>query len=159
MTTRIPNIPSDLLRACFAHGQQHYPEESCGVLSGLVTEENTMDTFSPVPNVINGLHAKDPTNYPRTGRNGYVLDPVMLRQLERKLTAQQRVIRVYMHTHIEVGAYFSNEDKARALWAGQPIAPGIAYLVCGIKQNQPDGAILAYYQPTSQTFETQPILP
>ncbi len=153
----VPKISKNLLEACFAHGQGHYPEESCGVLSGPVGQEAPVDGFTPIPNIINALHAKNPQHYPRTGRNGYVMDPLVLRQTERELAGQKRAIRIYMHSHIEVGAYFSDEDKARALWAGQPIAPGIAYLVCGIQKKGPDGAILACYHPSTQNFEVHPV--
>ena len=59
--------------------------------------------------------------------------------------------------HVEVGAYFSEEDVKQATWDGNPILPGLIYLVCGIKQHQPDGAILAAFNEQTKVFDTHPV--
>ncbi len=78
-------------------------------------------------------------------------------RLEKELAAQGRKIKAIFHTHVDVGAYFSEEDSTRALWAGRPVLPGVAYLVCGIKDREPDGAILAYFDESKETFATVPV--
>ena len=151
---KLIDIPEALLSASFEHGIKAYPEEGCGVLSG-PADTDTVDTFHPIENVLNRLHEEDPESYPRTAADGYVLDPQAMHKLERELAANKRKIKVIVHSHVDVGAYFSQEDKDRATWAGEPLLPGIVYLVCGVKENKPDGAILAYFDATSRTFETQ----
>ncbi len=150
-------IPADLLAQCFAHGAATYPEEGCGVLSGPADDPARVDDCHVVGNVLNRMHAEDPERYPRTAANGYFMDPAQMMKLERALREAGRAVRVIFHTHVDVGAYWSEEDNTRALWAGQPIQPGIAYLVCGVKERRPDGAVLVWFDDDAGTFQTAPV--
>lgn len=153
MSEPTPSIPAHLLAQCFAHGAETYPDEGCGVLSGPAGSA-TVDGWHPIANVLDRMHAEDPERYPRTAARGYFMDPAELMQLEKALAAEGRAMKVIVHTHVDVGAYFSAEDKARALWAGQPLLPGVVYLVCGVKAREPDGAILAWFDEATGDFAT-----
>ena len=153
-TTRMIEISSELLERCYAHGAETYPEEACGALSGPKDDPAALTGFHPIENSLGRLHAEDPRRYPRTPKEGYVLDPLAYIKLERALAAEGNAIRVIYHTHVEVGAYFSEEDIKRATWDGHPILPGVLYLVCGIKASAPDGAILAVFNEKSGNFDT-----
>ncbi|HEX9844325.1 MAG TPA: M67 family metallopeptidase [bacterium] len=155
--TRPPlTIPPALLERCFAHGAGTYPEEGCGVLSGPAGSA-AVDGYHPVPNILNRMHAEDPERYPRTGSDGYFMDPAEMMRLEKALAREGRAVKVIFHSHVDVGAYFSQEDKTRALWAGEPLLPGMVYLVCGVKARQPDGAILAWFDEAARDFATAPV--
>lgn len=155
--TRPPlTIPPALLERCFAHGAGTYPEEGCGVLSGPAGSD-AVDGYHPVPNILNQMHAEDPERYPRTGSDGYFMDPAEMMRLEKALAREGRAVKVIFHSHVDVGAYFSQEDKTRALWAGEPLLPGMVYLVCGVKARQPDGAILAWFDEAARDFATAPV--
>ena len=149
-------IPKALLQRCYAHGAQTYPEEGCGILSGPAGAD-AVDGCHPIDNVLNRMHAEDPGRYPRTGADGYFMDPAQMMRLDRALAKEGRAVKVIFHTHVDVGAYFSAEDKTRALWAGEPLLPGIAYLVCGVKARRPDGAILAWFDDTTRDFASAPV--
>lgn len=150
-------IPQPLLRQSYEQGAGAYPEEGCGVLSGPAEEGAGVDAFHPISNILNRVHEEDPERYPRTGKDGYYMDPLELMKLEKSLIAEGRRIKVYVHSHVDVGAYFSEEDIARATWAGQPLLPGMYYLVCGVKDRQPDGAILAYFDEDAGKFVTEEV--
>jgi proteasome lid subunit RPN8/RPN11 len=150
-------IPSHLLNQCFAEGAARYPEEACGLLSGPTSEPEALSEFHPIANQLNRMHELDPVRYSRTARDGYYLDPMTLLKTERSLKEQGREVRVIFHSHPDVGAYFSEEDVQRALWDGRPVYPGVIYLVCGIKQGQPDGAILAVYNEQTQGFDVRDV--
>jgi adenylyltransferase/sulfurtransferase len=150
------HIPPPLLERCFAHGAQAYPHEGCGVLSG-PTLGDGVDAWHPIANILDRMHAEDSQRYPRTAADGYFMDPAEMLRLERALAKEQRKVKVIVHSHVEVGAYFSQEDKTRALWAGEPLLPGVAYLVCGIKAGRPDGAILAWFDEATRDFATTPV--
>ncbi|HKI98136.1 MAG TPA: M67 family metallopeptidase [bacterium] len=156
MTQSPLSIPPALVQRCFAHGASTYPEEGCGALSGPANGD-AVDGYHPIANILNQMHAEDPERYPRTGANGYFMDPAEMMRLEKALAAEGRAVKVIFHSHVDVGAYFSAEDKTRALWAGQPLLPGIAYLVCGVKARQPDGAILAWFDDDAGDFLTAPV--
>jgi proteasome lid subunit RPN8/RPN11 len=149
-------IPPALLERCFAHGAATYPEEGCGVLSG-PAQGDGLDAWHPIANVLNRMHAEEPERYPRTAAEGYYMDPAEMMRLEKALAGEGRAVKVIVHSHVDVGAYFSQEDKTRALWAGEPLLPGIAYLVCGIKAGRPDGAILAWFDPAARDFVSAPV--
>ena len=152
------HIPQELLRLCFERGAQGYPEEVCGVLSGPESDPLSVTAAHPIANVLNRLHAEDPERYPRTAKEGYVLDVDAHFKLERRLGREHQAIRVIFHSHVDVGAYFSQEDIRRALWEGQPLYPGVGYLVCGIKDRRPDGAVIAWFDATKGTFTETRIL-
>ena len=153
-TNAVPlQIPADLLRQCYEHGAGAYPEEGCGVLSG-PKDADGVDRWHPIANVLNQMHAEDPERYPRTGKDGYFMDPAELMRLDRTLGKEGRKVKAIVHSHVDVGAYFSQEDKTRALWAGEPIMPGMFYLVCGVKARQPDGAILVWWDAQARDFAT-----
>lgn len=151
-------IPPALLEQCYAHGAATYPEEGCGVLSG-PADGDTVDAWHPIPNVLNAMHAEDPERYPRTAAEGYFMDPAAMMRLEKALGTQGRKVKFIVHSHVDVGAYFSAEDKTRALWPGTdlPAMPGMVYLVCGVKARRPDGAILAWYDDVERAFVTAPV--
>ena len=61
MTVPPITIPPALLQRCFAHGAETYPEEGCGVLSGPAGDAETLEGWHPIPNILNRMHAEDPT--------------------------------------------------------------------------------------------------
>ncbi len=113
-----------------AEGRRSYPNEACG----LVFEGPAGVRVEPIENVVDRYHAKDPERFPRTARTAYLMDPrQQLAALERAEAAGERLAVVY-HSHADVGAYFSEEDRAQALSAGgEPLLPGVEYLVLSIR--------------------------
>lgn len=150
-------IPPELLSRCYAHGGETYPEEACGVLSGPSDNPALLTGFHPIANTLGQLHAEDPARYPRTPREGYVLDAAAYIKLERALQPGGEQIRVIYHTHVDVGAYFSAEDKKQATWGEEPLFPGIYYLVCGVKQRRPDGSVLVFFNNDTKAFDEEPV--
>ena len=147
------SIPKHLMDICYQHAIQHIPHEACGVLSGPF-DANHVDQFYPLENIINQLHAQNPQHWPRNSRNGYVIDPQAFLKLQNQLQKKHQAIKIYMHSHIDVGAYFSEEDQQRASLKGQPLLPEALYLVCAVKNKQPDGAILVWFDAASQAFQS-----
>lgn len=152
-------VPKHLLDQCFAHGAETWPEEACGYLSGPEAAAGAITDGHPIPNIQNRMHAEDPVTYPREATEAYFLDPKVRLPLERRLRAEQRAIRVIYHTHPDVGAYFSAEDQRKALWNGEPLFPGVYYLVCGVTKRQPDGAILAWWDEATKAWNEHQVLP
>jgi adenylyltransferase/sulfurtransferase len=155
-------IPEALLQQCFEHGRQTYPEEACGYLSSGSAAPDTLLEVHPIPNIQNRMHAEDPVTYPRQAHEAYFLDPKVRLPLERRLRGEGREVRVIFHTHPDVGAYFSEEDRRKAVWNGEPLFPGVVYLVCGIKAGAPggavpDGAVLAWWDAAAKDFRVEPV--
>ena len=150
-------IPPHLLRQCFEQGAAGYPEEACGLLSGPENDPEALTAFHPLENKLNQMHARDPERFPRTAREGYYLDPLAFLKLEQALRAEGRCVKVIVHSHPDVGAYFSEEDTKQATWDGRPVYPGLRYLVCGIKDGRADGAILATFNEATAAFDQEQI--
>lgn len=110
------------------HSLASYPEECCGALLALGREE----WVRPIANIQNRLHREDPKEYPRDARKAYFMDPNQLFAVRRESEEKKRPIRVFYHSHPEHDAYFSAEDKARAMAWDEPAYPDAAYLVVSV---------------------------
>ena len=107
------------LEQILAHARETDPDECCGV----VVTRAGRDEVWRMRNVQNELHARDPHAYPRTARTAYALGR---EDTERLDAASPKVI---YHSHTKTGAYFSGEDRARAMFMDEPTYPEVAYLV------------------------------
>ena len=123
MTTSRDILADAEIRASVdAHAMAWFPKECCGLLvSG-------PDGHAAVlaHNGIDEAHAASPSDYSRTGETGYLLDPGEILRSEKR---GESLVAIF-HSHCRVGAYFSDEDKARALapW-GDPWYPEAEYVV------------------------------
>jgi adenylyltransferase/sulfurtransferase len=128
MTTALPPA---VLRAIYAHARERYPEECCGFVIG--PREGTPDEARRVENRQNELHRADPAQFPRDARTAYNMGPADLLALERSLRGTRPVRAIY-HSHCDVGAYFSEEDKRAATWDGEPLY-AVDYLVVDVQND------------------------
>ncbi len=87
----------------------------------------------PVANVADRYHAADPAAFPRTSRDSYLMDPREQLRVHRELDAWGGEIVSVWHSHVEVGAYFSEKDRADAVVNGVQAVPGAEYLVLGVR--------------------------
>jgi proteasome lid subunit RPN8/RPN11 len=112
-----------------AHLRGCYPAEGCGLLF-------TDGTFVPIKNVA----GRDAVSA-RTVADGYVMDPrEHYLALESKEAAGERLYAI-VHSHPDVGAYFSKEDQRQALGDdGEPLWPGVRYLVVSVRSGNVDAA-------------------
>jgi len=152
-------IPENILAQCHMHGVEAYPEETCGFIVGNREDQDSLETVLPMRNIMNELHEEDPEQYPRTARDGYMIDPREQMILERSLRKEGKEIKVIYHSHPDVGAYFSEKDKEDAMWNGKARYPGVTFLVCATTKGKPDGAILADFNENSGDFDITPVLP
>jgi adenylyltransferase/sulfurtransferase len=141
---RAGTIPPALLAEVYAHARAGYPEEVCGLLSGPrgpgLDTLDTLDEVRRCENRQNALHTEDPVRFPRDARTAYNLGPADLFFLDKSLRGE-RPVRVIYHSHVDVGAYFSAEDKAAATFEGEPLHP-VDYLVIDVRADGVHGAKL-----------------
>jgi adenylyltransferase/sulfurtransferase len=138
-----------LLQAVYEHARATYPEECCGFLIG--PAGGALDEVRRVENQQNELHRRDPERYPRDARTAYNMGPRDIRLLEQSLSGERPVGVIY-HSHSDVGAYFSAEDKAAATWEGEPLYPSIAYLVVDVRKDGVQGARLFRFDAARRDF-------
>lgn len=109
-----------------------YPEEGCGLV---VTTEAGF-RFLGCDNLANQHHEFDPAAYPETALTSYIVDPMEYVKAEER----GEEVRLIVHSHADVGDYFSDEDVAGALVPGagpgcrsEPSYPGVGYLVVSVR--------------------------
>ena len=98
------------------------PREACGLV---LLDANGEGLIKSCDNLADQYHAADPHNFPMTGHDGYVLDPLAIVAAEKR---GARLVGIW-HSHVGVGAYFSAEDVQGALVEGQPAFPGVDFVV------------------------------
>ena len=107
-------------------------EESCGFLTGPASEPLLVTQAVPMENRANKLHALDPETYPRTGRTYFDIDPLRFARAIEQGEASAAPVKVLYHSHLDVGAYFSETDAEAAKMGGDEPAYDLAYLVTSV---------------------------
>jgi proteasome lid subunit RPN8/RPN11 len=124
-----PAYPADLLSRIAGLCEATPDREACGFV---VRREGALDAVQ-IENVADRYHSRDPAAFPRTSRDGYLMDPRAQLLLHEDLAATHGEIVAIWHSHVEVGAYFSEKDRADAVVDGIQIIPGAEYLVFGLR--------------------------
>lgn len=114
-------------------------EESCGLVAGPAGDALAIDEVAPMENRANKLHALDPETYPRTGRMYFDIDPMKFDREVRTRAEKGRPAKVLYHSHLDVGAYFSETDAAAATMGGDAPAYPLAYLVTSVRKPANEG--------------------
>lgn len=124
------------LEGLWAQALAEYPAECCGILT-LGAEEDCSQVH-PCRNIQDRLHAEHPADYPRTSRTAYFIDPGELNRLIGAAEKAGGRISGFYHSHIDCPAYFSDEDKRRAMtmMGDEPDFPEAAYLVLAVDQGK-----------------------
>jgi proteasome lid subunit RPN8/RPN11 len=137
------------------HARQSYAtdEEACGYLTGPREIEFFCDEAVPLANLANRYHALDPENYPRTGRTYFLIDPMKFAKAVETSAKSGRPMRILYHSHLDVGAYFSETDAAAATMGGdKPSYEELRYLVTSIRQGVVDDHKLFAWDDEGKTF-------
>jgi proteasome lid subunit RPN8/RPN11 len=113
------------LEDMLAHAREAHPEECCGA----VLVEGGRDVVRRFTNVQARLHREDAVTHPRDARTAYTPEPRELFAALRDAEAPGASLKAFYHSHAVRGAYFSGEDRARAMFDDEPAYPEVAYIV------------------------------
>ena len=103
----------------YAQARAEHPAECCGLLT--VGPESGASVAHPCVNIQDRLHAEDPQQYPRDARIAYFIEPKELLTIISRAEGSGGAVSGFYHSHIDCDAYFSDEDKERALGMSPPI--------------------------------------
>jgi adenylyltransferase/sulfurtransferase len=147
-------IAPEVLREIAAHARSTYPAECCGLL---LQDRAGGIAFRPIANIAGLPEARATSG--RTGRDGYVMEPrALLSALEEIETKGGRLWAI-VHSHPDVGAYFSREDKDMALGGGaEPLWPGVRYLVVSVRKGRVDSACLYSWDAYRGDFSEEEVI-
>ena len=152
-----PGELEPLMPSMAAHARSTYPAECCGLV---LAEAAGAPRFVPIPNIAGTPAAAG--NSARTGRDGYVMDPAALLEALEETERGGGRLAVIVHSHPDVGAYFSEEDREVALGGGgEPLWPGVQYLVISSRRSGVDAARLFTWDTRKGDFveEQVPVVP
>jgi proteasome lid subunit RPN8/RPN11 len=145
------DLDAALCAVMAAHAARAYPAECCGVLT---SDAAGRLRYTEIPNIA-GTEAAGPTSS-RSIRDGYVMDPKALMAALDEADRAGGSLRAIVHSHPDVGAYFSAEDQRAALGgADEPLWPDVAYVVLSCRGGQTDGARLYTWNPSDRSFQEQ----
>jgi proteasome lid subunit RPN8/RPN11 len=121
-------LPRPLLDEMYAHGEETFPRECCGILVGTKGGDGGRER------VVTEIHPA--TNVRADDRNDrYELDPLMRKQVEEH--AHDRGLQVvgFYHSHPDHDSYFSETDlkfSEEYIWGEPWIPPTYSYPVMSI---------------------------
>ena len=145
-------LAPDALEAMLAHARATYPEECCGAM----LEIGGRDVVRRFTNIQGRLHREDPRANPRDAVTAYAPEPKELFAVLRDGDAPGARLKVFYHSHTRVGAYFSGEDRARAMFGDEPAYPDVTYVV--VSDSRTPGEARAFrWDEGSRDFAEVPI--
>jgi proteasome lid subunit RPN8/RPN11 len=134
-----PPYPLAVLEVAFAHCEQAYPLEGCGLI--LRGEDGALEAV-PMKNAIDRYHARDPVRFPRTAATAYLFDPREQMQVMDDAERLHKRAHCIFHSHVDRGAYFSDEDVRMAAPGGIPLHDGLEYVVISVVSGKVKDAAL-----------------
>lgn len=104
-------IPAPVIAAMQTHAFASYPGEAVGLLFG---NHDSATGAVALENLQDKLHALDPLEHPRTSRNGFQVNGKKMQKAVDEAAARGEQLLAIYHSHIDCGAYFSQEDQDMA---------------------------------------------
>lgn len=135
--------------------EAEYPAECCGILT--VGAGGGLSRVHPCENIQGRLHQEDPDQYPRDPRTAYFIDP---KEQFDIISAVERVggrVSGFYHSHVDCDAYFSAEDRERAMAWDEPAYADAVYLVVSVYAGKVRGSCKAFgWRSESRDFSEVP---
>jgi [CysO sulfur-carrier protein]-S-L-cysteine hydrolase len=128
-------------------------EEACGYIEGPAADALLADRAVELPNLANKYHAVDPEGHPRTGREYFKINALVFERALAEAAAKDRPVKVFFHSHLDCGAYFSAEDAASMTMDGgsAPSHP-LAYLVTAVDRGEVTAHKLFVWHAETRSF-------
>jgi proteasome lid subunit RPN8/RPN11 len=132
-------------------------EEACGFLSGPSADPLLCDQATELDNLANKYHQVDPEGHPRTGREYFKINSMKFEKAIDQGAAQGKPVKVFFHSHLDCGAYFSAEDAASMTGGGTADpAYALCYLVTAVDAGEVTAHKLFLWDRTNQAFVETP---
>ena len=152
-------IPSAVLAEVERAGREAYSrdEEACGYLEGPADDALSIDRAVELENLANKYHAADPEGHPRSGREYFKINALKFERAIAEGQKNSRPVKVFFHSHLDCGAYFSAEDAASMTMGGNE-GPSfqLAYLVTAVDQGEVTAHRLFIWDAPSKSFVEAP---
>jgi proteasome lid subunit RPN8/RPN11 len=134
-----------------AHALECFPSESCGFVSGPLSEPALLDQSTRQENEADKYHARDPSTFPRTSRTYFKINEIRAARAFDAGDEAERPIKVIYHSHCDAGAYFSKEDATTFAADGLLMWP-CAFIVVSVMQGKLADTKLWVHVPGTNDF-------
>jgi proteasome lid subunit RPN8/RPN11 len=132
-------------------------EEACGYIEGPESDALFADRAVELPNLANKYHAVDPEGHPRTGREYFKINALKFERAISEGVTAARPVKVFFHSHLDCGAYFSAEDAASmTMGGGEGPTHELSYLVTAVDRGQVTAHKLFIWDDESKSFVEAP---
>jgi proteasome lid subunit RPN8/RPN11 len=148
-------IPESVLAVVEQAGRAAYArnEEACGYLEGPIGDALAVDRAVELENLANKYHQADPEGHPRTGHDYFKINALKFERAIREGLEGGRPVKVFFHSHLDCGAYFSAEDAASMTMGGTGDPSfELAYLVTAVDKGEVTAHKLFIWYGASKTF-------
>ncbi len=136
-------------RQIYEHARKDYPAECCGIV---VEGAKGAHRVHPCENIQDRLHARNPEEHPRTSRNAYRMDDLEVHRIFAETESAGGSVVAFYHSHIDCGAYFSEEDRQAAMFIDEPAFPNVEYIVVSVFGGSVRGAAGFGWDESLKTF-------
>ena len=132
-------------------------EEACGFLTGPGSDPLLCDEATELENLANKYHQVDPEGHPRTGREYFKINSLKFEKAIAAGDAAGAPVKVFFHSHLDCGAYFSEEDAA-SMTMGDGSAPSyeLCYLVTAVDNGVVSKHRLFIWEASKRVFVEAP---
>src|SRR5690606_3171649 len=131
-------------------------EEACGDLEGPEAGPLLCDVAVEPENPANQYHQVDPESHPRTGREYFKVNSRKFERAIQEGRERQRPVKVFFHSHLDCGAYFSAEDAASMTLGGGEPTYELAYLVTAVDRGEVTAHKLFVWDAETRRFVEAP---
>lgn len=132
-------------------------EEACGYLSGPLSDTALCDEAVELENLANKYHQVDPEGHPRTGHDYFKINGLKFGKAIEASRSAGRAVKVFFHSHLDCGSYFSDEDAASMTMGGEGGPTyDLAYLVTAVDGGQVTKHRLFIWEADARSFVESP---
>lgn len=131
-------------------------EEACGYIDGPADDALVCDNAVELENLANKYHRADPESHPRTGREYFKINSLKFERAIAAGTTSGRPIKVFFHSHLDCGAYFSAEDAASMTMGGDAPSHELCYLVTAVDKGEVTAHRLFVWDSAARAFVEAP---
>ena len=145
-------LAPDELDAIRRQAVEEYPNECCGVVMVRGRDRQVVRCR----NIQDELHALDPVRHPRTARTAFNIGKDDHDRIA-SLQAQGFELAVIYHSHVDVGAYFSETDRRMAMMGQDPrrhdpLYPEVTHVVMAVTRDRVEQVNAFRWNPTTRDF-------
>jgi proteasome lid subunit RPN8/RPN11 len=111
-------FPAAVLNELCSHALGAAPEECCGLVTG--TQAERFQQVHRITNVMTKMHLADATLFRRDAHHAYYMAETEYLRAQKEAESRGQTVTAVYHSHVEAGAYLSEEDL---VYAENPLFP------------------------------------